>query len=67
MRRRHLRIRLALWTQGRTQADLAEQLGVDPAVVSRIVNGRVRPSAEQRQMIAAFLRVPEGELFADTG
>ena len=46
------------------QADLAEEAHVSETKVSRIVNGRVRPTDYELENIAAALGIPRDELEA---
>ena len=66
MGRKNSALRDALWIRGYRQADLAEQLGVDPAVVSRIINGRAQASEARKREIARILGVPLCDLFPES-
>jgi transcriptional regulator with XRE-family HTH domain len=61
-------LKLQLWKMGVRQNWLARNLQVDEALLSRIINGFRRPSAELRGQIASLLRCDEEWLFekADT-
>jgi transcriptional regulator with XRE-family HTH domain len=56
-------LKLHLWRTGMRQNRLAQMLGMDEAMVSRIVNGFRRPSDETRARIAALLQSDESWLF----
>ena len=47
-----------------TQKELAEKSGVSEAYVSRIINGRMIPDANQCKAIAKALRVAEERVFS---
>lgn len=51
------RVRIARLLQGRTQADLAKQLGVTPAFVCQVEAGTKHPSSDTLASIAEVLRV----------
>lgn len=63
MRRRNLRLKLALLDAGLLQIELAHHLGRDPAWVSRILNGWIEPSEADRYEIASVLRRDPGDIF----
>jgi transcriptional regulator with XRE-family HTH domain len=67
VRRRNIRLKLALLDAGLLQIELAQQLGRDPAWVSRLLNGWIEPSYADRQEIASFLRRDESEIFTVSG
>ena len=56
-------LKLQLWKTGIRQNRLAQLLGMDEALLSKIVNGFRHPSAEVRGRIAAALRCDERWLF----
>lgn len=53
-----------LEAEGRKQSWLAERVGVDPATLSRIVNG-LHPADDTRAKIAAALGRTEAELWPE--
>lgn len=57
----------ALRKSGKTSADLAEAIGRDRAVISRIMNGHQALSLEYAKLIAAALGVPLDELLRRSG
>ncbi len=56
-------LKLQLWKTGIRQNRLAQLLGMDEAMLSKIVNGFRRPSVEVRGRIASVLRCDEAWLF----
>ena len=58
-----LLIKVALLRRGELQYEFASRLGMGETRLSRIVRGRVDPTAEERKDIADALGLPEAELF----
>jgi transcriptional regulator with XRE-family HTH domain len=56
-------LKLQIWRTGIRQNRLAKLLGMDEALLSRIVNGYREPNAEVRAQIAALLHSDEAWLF----
>lgn len=56
-------LRRIIEQQGRRHVWFAEQLGVSPSHVTRVMNGEREPGPEFRKKAAALLGVPEAELF----
>ncbi len=56
-------LKLQLWKTGVRQNRLAMQLGIDEAMLSKIVNGFRQPSPAIRERIAALLQSDEEWLF----
>ena len=56
-------LKLQLWKSGLRQNRLAQLLGMDEAMLSKIVNGFRHPNAEVRGRIAGALRCDEAWLF----
>ncbi len=56
-------LKLQLWHCGLRQNGLAKLLGVDEAILSKIVNGYREPNPELRARIAAVLERDEEWLF----
>jgi len=52
-------LKLRLWRIGIRQNRLARLLGIDEAIVSKIINGQRRPSPQVRRRIAAVLEGDE--------
>lgn len=57
------RLRAALRDVGKTQGDLAKFLHKDPSVISHIINGRRRATAEESEKIREFLTGEPGHTF----
>ncbi len=57
------RLRAARVLKGFTQLQLAERVGAKEIEISRIETGRIQPTAELKQRIAAVLQKPTFELF----
>jgi hypothetical protein len=57
-------LRQALADSGRSEREVAAELGVDPKTVRRWVDGRT-PYPRHRSRLSALLRVPEDELWPD--
>lgn len=60
-------LKLELWRSGIRQNRLAQLLGVDESVLSRIVNGFREPNQQIRSKIADMLQRDEQWLFDTTG
>jgi len=56
-------LKLQLWRSGIRQNRLAQMLGMNETVLSKIVNGYREPSSETRAAIAGILRSDEQWLF----
>jgi transcriptional regulator with XRE-family HTH domain len=56
-------LKLQLWRTGMRQNRLAQLLGMDESILSRIVNGFREPNPETRSRIAALLHTDEHWLF----
>jgi transcriptional regulator with XRE-family HTH domain len=56
-------LKLQIWKSGIRQNRLAQMLGMDETMLSKIVNGFREPSRELRGRIAALLRSQEEWLF----
>jgi transcriptional regulator with XRE-family HTH domain len=59
----YLNLKLQLFKTGMRQNRLAQQLGVDESILSKIVNGFREPSQEMRTRIATMLQSDEEWLF----
>ena len=59
-------LKLQLWKTGIRQNRLAQSLGIDETMVSKIVNGFRQPSPQMREKIALLLRSDEQWLFERT-
>jgi len=58
-----LALKTEILRRGIRQTRMAIQLGWDPSKLSRIVNELAVPTAEDRRVIAGYLKVAEVELF----
>ena len=56
-------LKIAIIQRGIKQFDLSRLLGVDPAKVSKIVNGWTEPNKETKRKISQYLGKPIDELF----
>lgn len=56
-------LKLELWKAGIRQNRLAQLLGVDETLLSRVMNGFREPSQDMRSRIAALLQRDESWLF----
>lgn len=56
-------LKLQLWRTGLRQNRLAQRLGVDETMLSKIINGFRRPSEDLRKKIALALDSDEAWLF----
>jgi transcriptional regulator with XRE-family HTH domain len=60
----YLNLKMQIWRSGLRQNRLAQMLGVDEALLSKIVNGYRLPNAHMRAQIAKLLCRDEEWLFA---
>lgn len=60
-------LKLQLWRSGIRQNRLAQSLGVDESVLSKIINGFREPSPGLRSQIAELLKSDENWLFETVG
>ena len=58
-----LKLKMAILNSGRHQYEVAHDAGIPETRLSRIILGRVDPSAEERRCIARALRATERDLF----
>jgi transcriptional regulator with XRE-family HTH domain len=56
-------LKLQLWRTGIRQNRLAQMLGIDETILSKIVNGSREPNALTRQRIAGVLQTDPNWLF----
>lgn len=56
-------LKLQLWKSGIRQNRLANMLGIDETIVSKIVNGFRQPSEETKRRIADLLEIDQAWLF----
>ena len=59
----NLYLKTAFLEKGIRQIEAANALKLDPAKLSKIVNGWLEPKPEERKAIADFLGKPENEIF----
>jgi transcriptional regulator with XRE-family HTH domain len=56
-------LKLEIFKRGIHQNNIARDLGLNEAILSKIIRGYREPSHEQRQMLAGYLEVDESWLF----
>ena len=56
-------LKLRLWTTGMRQNQLADMVGIDETLLSKIINGHRKPDRELRARIARLLQSSEEWLF----
>ena len=56
-------LKLVLWRSGIHQNRVAQDIQMDEAILSRIINGFREPTAEERTRIASYLNAEEEWLF----
>jgi transcriptional regulator with XRE-family HTH domain len=59
----NFRLMEAYRTKGMRQKELAELAGIEKTRMCRIVNGGIKPTKEERQIIAKILRKTQKSLF----
>ena len=57
-------LKLLIWRSRINQNRMAQEMQMDEAVLSRIINGYREPTTEQRRKIARYLEADEDWLFA---
>ena len=57
-------LKLLIWRSRIHQNRMAQEMQMDEAVLSRIINGYREPTTEQRRKIALYLEADEDWLFA---
>ena len=57
-------LKLLIWRSRIHQNRMAQEVQMDEAVLSRIINGFRKPTSEQRRIIARYLDADENWLFA---
>ena len=60
-------LKMAMIEKGIKNFDLARHLNVDPAKISKILNGWVNPADDLKEKIAGFLGVPKESLWGKDG
>jgi transcriptional regulator with XRE-family HTH domain len=56
-------LKLAIFKRGIHQNLLSRDLGLNEAILSKIIRGNREPTGSQRQMLAQYLQADEGWLF----
>ena len=56
-------LKLQIFRRGSRQNELAKAVGIDEAVLSKIIHGYRNPTAAQRKLLAAHLEADETWLF----
>jgi transcriptional regulator with XRE-family HTH domain len=65
MAMKNLALKIAIVESGRSQADVAADIGMHDTKLSMIVNGRREPSDAERKAIARVLKRKPSQLFPD--
>ncbi len=61
----NLALKVAIIKSGRTQKEIAEEIGLSEGYLSRFVRGWERPNADQQRAIAKAVKAKPAELFAE--
>jgi len=56
-------LKIEIFKRGLRQNNLAKALGLNEAILSKIINGYREPSGGQKQILAQYLQVDESWLF----
>jgi transcriptional regulator with XRE-family HTH domain len=56
-------LKLKIFLRGSHQNRLAKRVGIDETVLSKIIHGYRKPTAEQKRLLAHFLEADESWLF----
>jgi transcriptional regulator with XRE-family HTH domain len=56
-------LKLAIFSRGRTQIDVAQRAAIHPSRLSKIIRGHQAPRRLEREALARVLRMPVDELF----
>jgi transcriptional regulator with XRE-family HTH domain len=59
----YVNLKLQIWRSGVRQSRLAQDLGIDETILSRIINCYRTPSPHLREMLAKYFQVDEHWLF----
>ena len=62
MRRKPTPLKVAMATQGLIQADIAQRVGISESRLSRIANGRIKPTEAEVRHFAQILDIPKEAL-----
>lgn len=60
-------LKLKLWSTGMRQNRLAQMLGIDETMLSKVINGFREATPDVRQRIASLLQADESWLFQREG
>ena len=60
----NMALKVAILESGRTQREIAEEIGVSEGYFSRFVRGWEQPNEDQRKAIAKALRTKPEQIFA---
>lgn len=58
-----VKLKIVLFRERIPQKELSHSIGVSESRLSRIIQGRVRPRARERRLIAEKLGVPQVQIF----
>lgn len=61
----NMALKVAILQSGKTQREVAEEIGISEGYLSRFVRGWEQPNEEQRKAIAKALRTKADQLFAE--
>lgn len=61
----NMALKVAILQSGKTQREIAEEIGISEGYFSRFVRGREQPNQDQRKAIAKVLRTKPEQLFAE--
>jgi len=56
-------LKIAFVSKGIRQIKAAKDLGFDPAKLSKIINGWITPTLEEKQVLSEYLDIPILKLF----
>lgn len=62
----NLSLRMAIYERHMAQADVAQKAGIDITKMSKIANGRLEATDDEKKAIARILRKPIDELFPNS-
>lgn len=56
-------LKIAFVSKGIRQIKASKDLGFDPAKLSKIINGWIKPTLQERQALSEYLDIPIQKLF----
>ena len=59
------KLKFAIIKSGKNQIEIAREAEIQESKLSKIVNGYVQPSIEEKEKIAKVLEIPVGSLFKE--